>query len=273
MIKPVYLHSEIEFLKNERPLIMAHRGRSAFTPESSFQSFKEAFDLKVDVLETDIRITKDGIPVIFHDETLDRTTNGVGSVIDYTFEELQVFDLGYWYKDQKSGEYPFRNRDFKILSLSDFFERFPKIRVNLDIKDQIRKAPEEILEVIINSDAQDRVLIGSFHHKQIKKFRNISETWKIPTSASPIEVLAFLCHILFLSKKKFCAFQVPMNLNFLKIVTKKNIKRAHSKDKAVHPWTINDPLVMKNLFDWGIDGIFSDNPDLLIEIWSSHKSK
>ena len=72
MKSSVYPRSDIPFLRNDRPLIMAHRGRSAYTPESSYQSFKEAYDLDVDVLETDIRLTKDGIPVIFHDESLDR---------------------------------------------------------------------------------------------------------------------------------------------------------------------------------------------------------
>jgi len=87
----------------------------------------------VDVLETDIRLTKDRIPVIFHDATLDRTTNGKGFIIDHTYEELQEFDLGYWYKDLSTNEYPFRNRGFRIISLLELFEKFPDIRINMDI--------------------------------------------------------------------------------------------------------------------------------------------
>lgn len=273
MKSSVYLRSDIPFLKNDRPLIMAHRGRSAYTPESSYQSFKEAYDLDVDVLETDIRLTKDGIPVIFHDESLDRTTNGIGSINDYTFDELQAYDLGYWYQDSKSGEYPYRNKEFKILSLVEFLDKFPKIRINLDIKDELKEAPENILDAIISSNAHDRVLLGSFHHKQIKKFRDISLQWGIPTSASPLEVLVFLGHLTLFSYKKFCVFQVPMNYNFLKIVTQKNIERAHKLNLAVHPWTFNDKQAMMNLFKWGIDGIFSDDPELMIKVWDSYKLK
>lgn len=273
MKSPVYLRSEVSFLRNDRPLIIAHRGRSAYTPESSYQSFKEAYDLDVDVLETDIRLTKDGIPVIFHDESLDRTTNGIGSIIDYTFDELQAYDLGYWYQDSKSGEYPYRNKEFKILSLVEFLDKFPKIRVNMDIKDELKEAPEKILEAIISSNAQNRVLLGSFHQKQIKRFRDISVQWSIPTSANRLEVLAFLGHFTLFSHKKFCVFQVPMNYNFLKIVTPRSIKRAHKWNLAVHPWTINDKQAMMNLFEWGIDGIFSDDPELLIKVWDSYKLK
>jgi glycerophosphoryl diester phosphodiesterase len=272
MTQPVYLNSEIPFLRNERPLIMAHRGRSAFTPESSYQSFKEAYELEVDVLETDIRLTKDNIPVVFHDKTLERTTNGVGPVNDFTFEELQQFDLGYWYQDSVSGEFPYRNKDFKILSLVDFFEKFPKIRVNLDIKDKLKVASMKILEAITSSNAQHRVLVGSFRQIQIKNFRAISANLDIPTSACPIEVLAFLFHFSIFSRR-FCALQVPMNLRFLNIVTQKNIQRAHKRDLAVHPWTINESQTMADLFEWGIDGIFSDDPELLLKEWNSHKSK
>ncbi|MCE7747741.1 MAG: glycerophosphodiester phosphodiesterase [Candidatus Heimdallarchaeota archaeon] len=273
MKSSVYLRSDIPFLRNDRPLIMAHRGRSAYTPESSYQSFKEAYDLDVDVLETDIRLTKDGIPVIFHDESLDRTTNGIGPIIDYTFDELQAFDLGYWYQDSISGEYPYRNKEFKILSLVEFLDKFPKIRINLDIKDELKEAPENILDAIISSNAIDRVLLGSFHHKQIRKFRDICIQWRIPTSASPLEVLAFLGHFTLFSHKKFCAFQVPIKYNFLKIVTPRSIKRAHKWNLAVHPWTINDEQAMMNLLNLGIDGIFTDDPGLLLKVWNSYRLK
>lgn len=266
MMIPVYLRSEIAFLRNERPLVMAHRGRSAFVPESSFQSFKEAYELKVDVLETDIRLTKDRIPVIFHDATLERTTNGKGSVINYTFEELQEFDLGYWYKDPSTNTYPFRDKGFRIISLSEMFEKFPDIRINMDIKDRVSFAPKILLSTIREADAEHRSLVGSFHHKQLRRFRNLNEKSQIPTSASPIEVLGFLLHLLVFTRKKFVALQVPPSLGFLKIVTYKNIRRAHKKNLAVHAWTINERDKMMQLLDWGIDGIFTDDPSILLDI-------
>ena len=262
----MYLRSEIPFLRNERPLVMAHGGRSAFVPESSFQSFKEAYELKVDVLETDIRLTKDKVPVVFHDATLDRTTNGKGPIIDYTFEQLQEFDLGYWYQDPVTKKYPFRNKEFRIISLNDMFEKFPDVRINMDIKDRVSYAPKVLLKTIIEADAESRSLVGSFHHKQLAKFRKLHNSVNIPTSASPVEVLRFLLHSLIFTKRNFVALQVPPNLSFLRIVTYRNILRAHRKNLAVHVWTIKEKDKMLQLLDWGIDGIFTDNPDLLLEI-------
>jgi len=86
------------------------RGRSAFTPESSILAFEQAYDLNVDVLEADVRITKDGTPVIFHDEILDRTTNRKGKISDFVLDELMEFDLGYWHANKEIDEYPFRNK-------------------------------------------------------------------------------------------------------------------------------------------------------------------
>lgn len=263
---PVYQTSDITYLKNERPLVMAHRGRSAFTPESSFQAFKEAYDLGVDALETYIRITKDSIPVVFHDKTLDRTTNGKGPISDYTYEQLLEFDLGYWYKDPERDSFPFRDKGFKIVSLEELFQKLPGIRVNMDIKDRFSSAPQSLYDTLHSLDVLDRVLVASFHQKQLTKFRKIDTANQIPTSAGPFEVLAFLTHTMFLTKRQFCAIQVPMGVSFIKIISEKNIQRAHDKNIAVHVWTINDRETMNKLIDWRVDGIVTDNPDLLLDV-------
>ncbi|MHA1551753.1 MAG: glycerophosphodiester phosphodiesterase [Candidatus Heimdallarchaeaceae archaeon] len=266
MLQPIWKTSGIPFLKGKRPLVMAHRGRSAFTPESSFLAFKEAYDLNVDVLETDIRITKDGIPVIFHDETLDRTTNGKGKISDFNLDELMAFDLGYWHTKKEKGEYPFRNMGLHILPLQSFFEKFPRVKINLDIKDEFKQAPSILFETIKDSGAEQRVLVGSFHNKQIIRFREISKHFEIPTSANSKEVLAFVSNLWIFSKKDYCALQVPLTHSFIKIVTASSIKKAHRNRIAVHPWTINNKEIMLSLLSWKIDGIFTDDPELLIEV-------
>ncbi len=258
--------SEIPFLKGQRPLVMAHRGRSAFTPESSFLAFKEAYDLNVDVLEADIRITKDSIPVVFHDETLDRTTNGKGNITDFNLDELIEFDLGYWHTNKEKDKYPFRNIGLHILPLQTFFEKFPKVKINLDIKDEFKQAPSILFETIKDCGAERRVLVGSFHNKQILRFREMSKHFEIPTSANTREVLAFVSNLWIFSKKNFCALQVPLTHSFIKIVTASSIKKAHRNSIAIHPWTINNEEIMLSLLSWKIDGIFTDDPELLIKV-------
>jgi len=266
LYQPIWKTSGIPFLKGKRPLVMAHRGRSAFTPESSYLAFKEANDLNVDVLETDIRITKDGIPVIFHDETLDRTTNGKGKILDFNLDELLEFDLGYWHTNKEKNEYPFRDMGLHILPLQTFFEKFPKVKINLDIKDDFKQAPSIIFETIKDSGTEQRILVGSFHNKQILRFREISKHSEIPTSANPREVLSFVSNLWIFSKKNYCSLQVPLTHSFIKIVTASSIKKAHRSNIAVHPWTVNKKDVMLSLLYWKIDGIFTDDPELLIDV-------
>ena len=136
----------------------------------------------------------------------------------------------------------------------------------MDIKNRFSAAPQALYETIVSSDVEDIVLVGSFHQKQLKRFRKISQVKQIPTSAGPLEVLAFLTHMLLLTKKKFCALQIPLGLGIIKIVTEKNIQRAHNQKIAVHSWTINDRKTMRKLIDWQIDGIVTDNPDLLLDV-------
>ncbi len=269
MFQPIWKISEIPFIKGNRPLVMAHRGRSAFTPESSLLAFEEAYALNVDVLETDIRITKDNIPVIFHDETLDRTTSGKGRISDFNLDELIEFDLGYWYLNKEKEDYPFRNRGLQILPLYTLFEKFPKVKINLDIKDDFKKASSMIFETIKESGAEHRVLVGSFHNKQILRFREISKHLEIPTSANPKEVRTFVSNFWMFSKKDYCALQVPMTRSSIKIVTASSINKAHRNNIAVHPWTINDKEIMLSLLAWKVDGIFTDNPELLIKVLDS----
>ncbi|MHA1827475.1 MAG: hypothetical protein ACTSX6_02390 [Candidatus Heimdallarchaeaceae archaeon] len=113
----------------------------------------------------------------------------------------------------------------------NFFREFPKIRVNIDIKNKIPEAPRCILEEIIASKAENRVLVGSFHHKQLQIFRRLASKMYIPTSASPLEVLAFLLHFPLLENKNFYAYQVPLKVGKISIITPKNVKRAHKKKK------------------------------------------
>ena len=257
--------SPVRFIKNYRPLVFAHRGNSSKYPENSFPAFMDAVKLGVDALETDVRITRDDVPVLFHDETLDRTTNGQGKVREFTFEELQDLELGHDFVDPVTGEYPFRGKGFKIIPLELLFERFPGMRVNIDIKDRFSSAPQVIHDLIVANNAEDRTLVGSFHHKQTVRFREISKR-SIPTAATTREISLFLIGALKKRGINFEAIQAPMRHWFVKIITPRNITRAHDNNIAVHVWTINDVNTMKTLLNWNVDGIFTDFPETLINL-------
>jgi glycerophosphoryl diester phosphodiesterase len=250
-----------------RPLIMAHRGESGNIPENTMVALEAAFKLGVDVLESDVQLTKDNEIVLFHDESLERTTGKLGIIRSYTLEQLWQFDLGYNFTTDYGDTYPYRGKGLRIVTLREAFERFPDAIFNLDIKDTAQSAPMELARLIADMDRKQSVIVASFHGSQLEYFRELAPD--TPTSAHPGEVKKFV-----LSTKigfprikpqdiHYKAFQVPIKSGPLSVVTKKFTKMAHELDVAVHVWTINDEPTMNYLLDLGVDGIFTDYPSLL----------
>lgn len=250
-----------------RPLIMAHRGESGSIPENTKAALDSATGVGVDVIESDVRLTKDNQIVLFHDDDLIRTTGELGTIREYTLDELLLFDLGNNFTKDNGATFPFRGKGLRIVTVRDAFERYPKTIFNLDIKDTFPAAPKELAYLISDMDRQSSVMIASFHDSQLEQFRKLVPD--VPTSAHPGEVKTFL-----LSTKiglprirsmdiHYRAFQVPIKSGPMTIVTKKFIKKAHEHSIAVHVWTVNDEATMERLLDLGVDGIFTDFPSIL----------
>jgi glycerophosphoryl diester phosphodiesterase len=250
-----------------RPLVMAHRGESGNIPENTMAALESAANLGVDVLESDVHLTKDDEVVLFHDDTLSRTTGSEGAIRSYRLEELLQFDFGYTFTKDGGATFPFRGKGHKIITLREAFERFPKMNFNLDIKDTFPAATIELARLISEMDRKEYVIVASFHGSQIERFRELMPD--VPTSAHPGEVQKFVLNtkIGFPRIKqeniRYRAFQVPIKSGPITVVTEKFIKKAHELNIAVHVWTINDENTMNRLLDLGVDGIFTDQPALL----------
>ncbi len=253
---------------------MAHRGQSASVPESTMIAFKQAYDLGVDFLETDARLTRDHQVVLFHDSTLDRTTNGGGKLSRYSLAELKEFDLGYLFQKPGLEDFPFRGQGHHILTLTEFLGAFPRVHVNIDLKNKDPILPALVAAILKDEGAEDRVIVASFHQKQIKRFRQIAGG-RVTTSAGPREVLRFVIGSAFgrpfARPPPYAAFQVPMGAGPIKVVTPRNITIAHQQNVAIQVWTVNDPQQMRQLIQWGVDGIFTDKPELLLQIRQTEK--
>ena len=256
------------FLSPSRPFVMAHRGDQTVSPENSLLALKNASLLEIDFIETDIRLTKDQELILFHDDTLDRTTNVSGRMIDFTLDQLEKkVDLGYRFTLDKGKTFPCRGKDWRVVTLRQAFKIFPDVRFNLDIKNSEPEAPRLLAELITEFGRESSILVGSFHHDQIVKFRKLLPN--VPTAASPKEVKNFILRhkirINRLISPKYLALQIPVQYNGNRIVTPSLIKDAHIGNIAVHVWTINDRPTMEWLIGLGVDGIFTDDPWLLLE--------
>ncbi|MEI2665187.1 glycerophosphodiester phosphodiesterase [Rossellomorea sp. LJF3] len=265
---PPFLQKE-----NERPLVIAHQGGKHLAPGNTVEAFQNAVDLGADVIETDIHITKDGHLVTIHDPTVDATTDGRGYVKDYTLKELQRLDAAYYFQDLK-GEYSFRGKHIYVPTLEEVFQRFPDMRINIEVKDdnpeeRIDEIVRKLMKLIEEYDMEDKVLIASFDQDIINLVEAYSKG-RVATQGGKQEAKKFvILHKLFmrnLYKTSVDAFQLPLQEGNLDLTQPILISGAHRIGLQVHYWTVNDRETMERLINLGADGIITDRPDLLLNI-------
>ncbi len=262
-------HQRKPFVRHDRPLFFAHRGGSLLAPENTLPAFRRGTELGADALELDIQMTSDGVLVVTHDPTVDRTTNGTGPVAGFTYEELRRLDAGYRFTPDGGDTYPFRGQGITISTLSDVFATFPSLRINIDLKANQPARELALWRLLQEHSAEDRTLVGSFMHTPLVRFRRLTGN-RVATSATRREFVTFLSaaasRSLRFLRVPYDALQVPETYRRLRIVTPAIAAAAHRLALDVHIWTVDDPDDMRRLLDWGVDGLMSDRPDLLAAV-------
>ena len=246
-------------LIHEHPIAMAHRGSMLLWPENTMTAFQEAVDLGYRYLETDLQISRDGVLVTFHDDTIDRTTDGTGLVSDHSLAELQELDAGYRF--EIDGDSPYRSRGIRIPTLEELATTYPDQVFSLDLKSD--GTEEALVETIRRLDLWDRVIVGSFSDARLRRFRALADR-PVAMSAGPRETLRFVtaARLRLPFRPKCDSFQVPVR-QFITIVSARTVEAARGVDVPLIVWTINDQAEMQELLDLGVDGIITDRPDLL----------
>ncbi len=246
------------------PLLFAHRGGARLAPENTMEAFLQAVERwGADVLETDVRLSRDGELVVIHDDTVDRTTDGSGSVADMTWGELRQLDAGYRYVDL-DGETSARGRGVGIPRFVDLLEALPGVRINVDAK--APAAAQPLVELLHRRGEEHRVLVAS----EFEATRGDRLGYRGAISATRRQITRFyLSHHLPFGgpyTPKTDALQVPWRWEGRQVTTRRLIAEAHRRNLPVHVWTVDDPDIMRTLLSWGADGIQTDRPDLLAQI-------
>lgn len=227
-------------------LNIAHRGYSGKFDENTMIAFKKAIEYKADGIETDVQLTKDGIPVIIHDETLDRTTNGQGFVKDYTLDEIKVFK-------SKSGEQiPTLIEVLELVKNSDL-----KV-LNLELKNSIipyEGLEEKVLTMIYEYNLNDRVIISSFNHMSLVKIRELDRTIVLGalTESTLANVPKYLKGI---SVECYHPY-------FPSILNKKYTKAIKAAGIKINTYTVNEEEYMKMVIRAGADSIITNEVEIL----------
>lgn len=249
-------------------IVLAHRGFRGQYPENTMLAFQKAAELNVDGLETDIHRTRDGVLVVCHDETVDRTTNGSGLIKEMTWAELQQLDAGYRWTADDGQTFPFRGQGIAIPTLEEVFTTFLQFWINIDMKQSSPSIVTPFVAMIRRFDMTDKVFVGSFHNETITQFRR--ECPEAATAASETEVRRLvILNKLGLGRFYRCsaqAMQIPEWDGRTRIITRRFIRDAHRSGTAVHMWTVNETQDMQRLIDLGIDGLMTDYPDRLLKL-------
>ncbi|MDN7241361.1 glycerophosphodiester phosphodiesterase [Planococcus sp. N028] len=262
------------------PIVLAHRGGSAIAPEHSMAAFSKSAELGVQGFEIDIRLTNDEEILVFHDEYIDRTTDGAGRVADMSLPKLRTFDLGYHYVDI-NGEHSFRGRGEKVVLLKELFEAFPDMYINIDIKDSPETyegslIPSKLWRLIEAQGVEDRVVVTSFYDEQIDRF-NLYAQNRVAIGAGENEVkkafAAFNSQLGHLYKPRADVFQLPVRQSVFRLDSPRFISFLGNLNVPVHYWTINEPEQMQALIAAGAKGIVTDRPDLAVTAISKIEDK
>lgn len=236
-----------------KTIICAHRGASADAPENTMLAFKEALAQGAEMIELDVQMSKDGYLMVIHDETLQRTTDGQGLVVDYTLEELRKYNA----------KYTFTELDFTAIPTLDEVLAWAvetQVELNIELKNGVvryGKMEEECVRLIKHYAMDERVCISSFNHYSLLKIHQIA-----PEIRTAILYIAGLVEPWEYAKKIGTHGLHP----FFYSVTPELVEEAHRAGLAVRPYTVDDPERMKSLIELGVDAIITNMPGMMKKI-------
>lgn len=223
-----------------RPII-GHRGASGEYPENTLLAFDRALEQGADALELDVRLTGDGVPVVIHDATVDRTTDGTGAVAGFAAPELGALDAG---------------RGERIPLFTAVLDRYPATPLIVELKE--RAAGPVVADVVRRHGASARVLVGAFDGAALRPFRR-GGAWR---AASRRETAWFWAasRLGLAAPGGYRAFTVPERHGAVRVVDCAFVRAAGRRGKPVHVWTVNEPADARRLRAIGVAGIITNFP-------------
>jgi glycerophosphoryl diester phosphodiesterase len=239
-----------------RPVI-AHRGASAEAPENTLPAFELAARQGADAFELDVRLTADGAPVVCHDATLDRTTDGVGPIRSRTLAELRGIDAGARFSPDGGATFPFLGAGARIPTLGEVLWAFPSMPILVEIKEP--EAQEPVRRALVQEDAVARCVAASELSDAVRVFREPP----FASGASGREIAALYRAQLLrrrLPVPGYDLLSVPLRHRGLPVPTRRFVAAARSLGCPVHVWTINEAATARRLWARGVAGIVTNRP-------------
>ena len=244
----------------KKPFInIAHRGGKALRPAHTLVAYHNALAVGADMIEVDLHASSDGVIVSIHDATVDDTTDGSGKVKDMTWAQLAQLDAGYRFTTDGGATFPWRGKGLRIARLDEVLEEFPTAWISAEIKQVLPDITDPVMNLFEQHKAIGRTIFSSFSDTTLAAMR--AHDPDALTALGTSEFALFVTqepqeHAGYKAPAAFV--QPPDNL-----VDAALVQRAHAAGMKVQPWTVNSEARMRELLEMGIDGLFTDNPQLL----------
>jgi glycerophosphoryl diester phosphodiesterase len=248
------------WLRDHRPLSIAHRGHSFAYPENTREAYRKAIELGVEAIECDVNITRDGKLVMMHDSTLDRTTTGTGRVSAATWEEIQQIDAGRKFRPEFAGlKVPSMEETLLLYKEAGIWSCF---EVKGGDAEEANRIALGILELFIKHDMLDRAFMSSYHHKAMKLAKSkcpelLLAPERLPDDAPPDPLEAV---------RQAKSFPAPVLQHQYTVLTEEVVRVLHENEIAVWPWSTTDQPSMVFSINLGADALMGDDVELMIEV-------
>ncbi len=233
-----------------RPIVLAHRGDLAHAPENTLPSFQQAIQKGADGVELDVKLTADEHVIVIHDPTLERTTNGKGRVASFNLEDIRKLDAGSWFNEKFRGT--------KVPLLEEVFEVVGKDRlINIELTNYSTPRDglvDKVCELIKRHNNPSQIIFSSFFASNLKRSAQLLP--EIPRGLLAMPGIAGVWARSF----GFMFGDYQALHPYISSVSREQVQRVHRLNRRVHVWTANTPVEASKLRDYGVDGLFTDDP-------------
>jgi glycerophosphoryl diester phosphodiesterase len=250
--------------REERPIAIGHRGHSIEMPENTLEAYRRAIELGVDMIECDVNMTRDGVLVMIHDHTLNRTTDGSGRVRDFTWDEIQRLDAGGKFRPEFAGlRVPSTEATLNLFREAGIYGCFELKGGDAETAKEIGSA---LADLFVKADALERNFMSSYYHEglavaQAKLPDLLLAPERLPDDAPPNMPEAL---------RQVKALRAPVLQYQYTVITPEVVRELHEHDVAVWSWTVNDEASVQLSLDCGADALMGDDAKLIVKAVKRH---
>jgi len=251
--------------------VIGHRGNRAHAPENTLESLLQAVALGADALEFDLRLSRDGQLVMFHDATLERTTDGQGPLAQRTLADLKALDAGARFTPDGGRSFPWRSRGVRVASFDEVIDGLPRdLPCIIELKTPA--ATEPLRQAVRRHGIERRIIVAGFDAQSTRPLRGAG----FALGASTRDVVALLPAALLHLRARprhVQALCIPQRWHGLPVPIAAFARTLRGSGTVVHVWTVNDAAEAQALWAAGVQGIISDDPGLMLQARASSKDK